>query len=131
MSIYIEKDSIKNILEFLKHFSSRWHHKLFFGPPCIFIISWFINMKVTLHILWRAVTRKGCRGRSCTECIYQYNLTPLLPEDTRTLSSWIFLIMDQSMLACLVRILLMIGIDSNLRPISYFCSSCLLHKIKN
>ena len=25
----------KNILEFLKHFSSRPIHKLFFGPPCI------------------------------------------------------------------------------------------------
>ena len=32
---YIErKTPSKNILEFYKHFSSRSHHKLFFGPPC-------------------------------------------------------------------------------------------------
>ena len=27
----------KSILEFLKHFSSSSHHKLFFGPPCIYM----------------------------------------------------------------------------------------------
>ena len=33
---YIErKTPSKNILEFHKHFSSRSHHKLFFGSPCI------------------------------------------------------------------------------------------------
>ena len=36
---YIErKTPSKNILEFLQHFSSRSHHKLFFGPPCTFIL---------------------------------------------------------------------------------------------
>ena len=35
---YIErKTPSKNILEFPKHFSSRSHHKLFIGPPCIYI----------------------------------------------------------------------------------------------
>ena len=43
MNIYIErKTPSKNILEFHKHFSSRLHHKLFFGPPCIFFTQiWF------------------------------------------------------------------------------------------
>ena len=37
---YIErKTPSKNIVEFLKHFSSRKYHKLFLGPPCsIFLI---------------------------------------------------------------------------------------------
>ena len=35
---YIErKTTLKNILEFLKHFSSRSHHKLFFETPCIIL----------------------------------------------------------------------------------------------
>ena len=47
---YIErKTPSKNILEFLKHFSSRSQHKLFFWPPCILkvryscvlIVEWY------------------------------------------------------------------------------------------
>ena len=35
---YMErKTPSKNILEFHKHFSSRSYHKLFFGPPCIYL----------------------------------------------------------------------------------------------
>ena len=36
MSIYREKDSIKNILEYLKHFSLRSHHKLFLDHTVYF-----------------------------------------------------------------------------------------------
>ena len=43
---YIEKKTpTKNILKFLKHFSSRSHHKLYFGPPCIHSVSSSISYK--------------------------------------------------------------------------------------
>ena len=43
---YIErKTPIKNMLEFHKHFSSRSHHKLFFGPPCMYIL--FLPIAIT------------------------------------------------------------------------------------
>ena len=41
------KTPSKNILEFLKHFSSRSHHKLFFGPPCIYR---YLSIHLSIHL---------------------------------------------------------------------------------
>ena len=47
---YIErKTPSKEIIEFLKHFSSRSHHKLFFGPPCILVFSYYAVNHVSLE----------------------------------------------------------------------------------
>ena len=48
---YIEKKTpLKNILEFLKHFSSRSHHKLFFGPPCIYLCIYLYIHYIYIYI---------------------------------------------------------------------------------
>ena len=53
-----------------------------------------------------------------------YTSSPRTPEPK---SVWIFLITDQPVPACLVRILLLrAGIESNPGPITYYCSVCSL-----
>ena len=66
---YIErKTPSKIILEFLKHFSSRSHHKLYFGPPCICHCFFFLihprengqnSNKNTCSIGQKSTNRKG------------------------------------------------------------------------
>ena len=47
MNIWKERLHEKNILEFLKHFFSRSHHKHFFGPPCIYI--YFLHLEAWVN----------------------------------------------------------------------------------
>jgi hypothetical protein len=50
------KTPSKNILEFLQHFSSRSHHKLFFGPPCMsfkkILYEYVCILYIIISALW-------------------------------------------------------------------------------
>ena len=40
------KTPSKNVLKFLKHFSSRPIHKILFGPPCIICINFLFAVRI-------------------------------------------------------------------------------------
>ena len=57
-SIFWEKDSIKNILEFLKHFSSRSIHKLFFWATLYVVYLFYNSLSVSNSIMVTHLSHK-------------------------------------------------------------------------
>ena len=90
MWIYREKDSIKNILEFLKHFSSRSHHKLFFGPLCIYILEYETDQAFFIYNIALCRTLEGRMVyKSASWSLHCW------------LTIWVGLIADIFLLACI------------------------------
>ena len=66
-NIYREKDATKNILEFPEHFSSRSHHKLFFGPPCMFRLLLGCGNAILMSVIPPYITQIAPKQYSGTE----------------------------------------------------------------